>query len=170
MWKSILLSIGMTSVLAQPGAANDQLARPLGVEPGVYSTSDLIRLKAAYDGDDAARVAAILRQGSPTGRVSTRNVGQSAGHRQLAAALGVRPEDFSTAQLVQLRGAIEAEQRHQAMHIRAGGGNLTVANLSTTDVSNSPGHRQMAASLNVDPAAHSTPALIKMRKDLWAED
>ncbi|MGI3186574.1 hypothetical protein [Nioella aestuarii] len=63
--KTIALATALTAALAAPAAfASDNLAASLGVEPGVYSTSELVRLSQALSDNDHAEVAFILNGGA----------------------------------------------------------------------------------------------------------
>jgi hypothetical protein len=74
-----------------------QLAKLAGVEPGVYSASELNRLIAAKNANDPQTVAFILNH---TDRVDAGGLGTvSQGKAQLAAQLGVNPADYTLAQL-----------------------------------------------------------------------
>ena len=81
-------------------AGHAQLARSLGVEPGTHSLAELTRLKTAMEEDDRQRIDLITEGGDEV--VSTQSVGTSAGKAQLAASLGVNPEDYTTAQLAKM--------------------------------------------------------------------
>ena len=75
-----------------------QLARIVGVEPGAYTTEELIRLKAAQDANDDEAIDFILSgeardTGSSTGVVTP-------GKAQLAANIGVNPANYPLAELV----------------------------------------------------------------------
>lgn len=58
--KTFILSTAIALSLVAPAVASDQLARSLGVEPGVFSTAQLVQLRAAQENDDRALVAYIL--------------------------------------------------------------------------------------------------------------
>lgn len=63
--KTLALATALTAVLAAPAAfASDSLAASLGVEPGTYSTSELVRLSQALSDNDHAEVAFILNGGA----------------------------------------------------------------------------------------------------------
>lgn len=81
-----------TPSTTNPGAV--QLARSLGMPPGTYSVADLRRIRqATEDGDDGLRRAIERRAiGRPMSNTSD-------GHRTLARALGVDPNDYTTAEL-----------------------------------------------------------------------
>ena len=63
--KTLALATALTAVLAAPAAfASDSLAASLGVEPGVYTTAELIQLSQALSDNDHAEVAFILNGGA----------------------------------------------------------------------------------------------------------
>lgn len=63
--KTIALTTALVTALAAPAAfASDNLAGSLGVEPGAYSTSELVRLSQAMSDNDHAEVAFILNGGA----------------------------------------------------------------------------------------------------------
>ena len=67
--KRIVLTSALLAALAAPAFASTQLELSLGVEPGVYSTAELIDLRRAVENDDKARINFIL-SGGPSGSVS----------------------------------------------------------------------------------------------------
>ena len=98
--KTIILSAALAAFVAAPSFANDQLARSLGVEPGVYTLSQLIELKDAAEqtgnegsvffGDGVAFAA-----------------GSNAGAVQLANTLGVDAGRYSVNELARIKNAAE---------------------------------------------------------------
>jgi len=60
--KALILTTAIAIGFAAPSFANDQLARSLGVEPGAYSTAQLIALQAAQE-DDSFDFANHIRSG-----------------------------------------------------------------------------------------------------------
>lgn len=92
------LGAALAVTLALPAVANDaQLAASLGVEPGAYTTAELIQLSNAMSDDNAIAIRHILQDGPET--VSTQNRSANGGNAQLAAYLGVNPADYTTAEL-----------------------------------------------------------------------
>ena len=87
--KTIILSAALALTAAAPSFANDQLARSLGVEPGVYTLSQLIEIKDAAEqtGNEGA-----VFFGDGVAFAS----GSNAGAVQLAAALGVDADTGGT--------------------------------------------------------------------------
>lgn len=118
LFAALALSLTAGAALAQsinPGVA--QLAAQAGVEPGLYSQAQLIRLIDAQQDNQNAEVDYILA--NPEGPVAvSRGVtegttlsqanaagGVNAGVAQLAAQAGVQPGLYSQAQLIQLISA-----------------------------------------------------------------
>ncbi|MBF9029391.1 hypothetical protein HKCCE3408_03180 [Rhodobacterales bacterium HKCCE3408] len=58
--KTLIATTALALTLAAPALANEQLANALGVDAGDYTTSELVRLQAAYDADDRDTVRFIL--------------------------------------------------------------------------------------------------------------
>lgn len=158
---AILVSVS----ISVPATASDQLAQSLGVEPGTYDTAQLVRLKSAIDEGDRSEINAILN-GIGGGRVSTKTYGGNAGHQQFAAGLGVSASRHTTAQLQQMQQAREDDGHSGRI---AAPDSTTVATFSTRNARTTPGHVQMAQSLGVDPAQHSTADLARMRTDRWSD-
>lgn len=95
--KTIALATALTAALAAPAAfASDSLARSLNVEPGAYTTAELIQLRQAIEDQDRTYVAFILNGGS-------------------------NPTDASVAYDARLRQAIEDQDRTYEAFLRNGG-------------------------------------------------
>ncbi len=62
--KRLVLTSALVTVLAVPAYANDQLAQRAGVEPGMYSTVELMRLIRAQEEGDAQTEMFILEGGA----------------------------------------------------------------------------------------------------------
>lgn len=73
-----------------------QLEAGLGVEPGRFSPAELSQLAAARRSDEPARAAYIL---SGENRADGADDATNAGKLQLAAALGLNPDDYTLAEL-----------------------------------------------------------------------
>ncbi len=154
----ILLTSALALTLAGPALASDQLARSLGVEPGVYSTSELIALRSAVEDDNFAQANAIRAGGNDGFTASTKSVTSSSA--QLAASVGVEPGVYSNAQLIALRSAIENDDFAQANAIRNSVGEGFSA---STKSGVSAGTAQLAASLGVDAADYSRAELVRLK-------
>ena len=100
---ALIITLGM------PVAASDQLAASVGVEPGRYTLTELVELKAAMDDDDATRIAFLTRDRRAL--TSTQSIdpapsqgtGISPGQRQLARSMGVDPAEYSAAELAAMK-------------------------------------------------------------------
>ena len=85
---------------ATVSAGDAQLARIAGVEPGLYTTAELVRLIDAQRDNDNEEVDFIL---SGTNRATeTPSSVVSPGKAQLAAGLGLNPADYTLAELSKL--------------------------------------------------------------------
>jgi hypothetical protein len=106
--KRIILTSALALAIAAPAFAGDQLARNLGLEPGVYTTAELATIKGIREGANGtdASTAAALETLYEGGVVSTQSVPGSAAE-QLARFLGVNAADYSLAELAVLKGDFE---------------------------------------------------------------
>ncbi|MBF9048395.1 hypothetical protein GTA62_06930 [Roseobacter sp. HKCCD9010] len=92
------LGAALAVSLAVPAFANDaQLAASVGVEPGVYTTAELIQLSTAMADDNSIMMNHILRDGPET--ISTQSAAANQGNQQLADFLGVNVNDYTTSEL-----------------------------------------------------------------------
>ncbi len=153
------LTTALVLGLATPALANDQLARSLGVEPGAYSLTELVQLQTAMEDNDRSRIRNILNGNNDV--MSTQSFGVSAGHAQLAASIGVNAEEYSLGEIVALRTAIEENDTQRINLIRSGDD----AVLSTQGTSVSPGERQLALSLGVEPGQYTLTELVQIQSD-----
>ncbi|MDV7144552.1 hypothetical protein R3X27_17885 [Tropicimonas sp. TH_r6] len=149
----ILLTTALALTLAGPALASDQLARSLGVEPGVYSTSELIALRSALENDEQATARAIL-----SGDVTKGAVGSPA---QFAASVDV-DDSYSLADVAALRSAESDDEQAAANFIRESGG-VTKGVTTSTKSGVSAGQAQLAASLGVNPTEYSLSELVKLK-------
>jgi hypothetical protein len=157
----ILITSALALAIAAPAFANDQLARNLGLEPGVYTTAELATIKGvreAATGTDAA-TAASLADLFGNGVVSTQSVAGSA-NAQLAANLGLSG-DYTTADLAVIKGIREGASTVDAATadalVNAGGV------VSTQSVENSAAKAQLAAFFGVDPADYTLAELAALK-------
>ncbi len=159
-----ILSLGtaaaLTAALTLPAFANDaNLAASVGVEPGVYTTAELIQLAVALEGDDVITANHILGAGGET--VSSQGAAVGQGDRQLAASLGVEPGVYSTAELIQLTVAMEENDMPTINRILSGGSET----VSTQSSGASQGNQQLAAFLDVNANDYTTAELAEMYID-----
>jgi hypothetical protein len=105
--------------LAAPALAQTQLERSLGVQPGLYTTAELVRMRTAAQENDTLTYRTIERRGlerrgeqflsaqgasrdhTPSASISEGPLTSRphAGKEQLAASLGVDADDHTLAQL-----------------------------------------------------------------------
>ncbi|WP_172328194.1 hypothetical protein [Mangrovicoccus sp. HB161399] len=102
--KLLVIASAFVTAWAATAQAGDQLALSLGVEPGMYSTSELVSLMNAREDGDAQREKFILNGGNEI--ISTQSFG-SERNSQLAMSLGVEPGMYSTSELTGLMHARE---------------------------------------------------------------
>jgi hypothetical protein len=134
----IVLTTALALSLAAPAFASDQLAQQLDVEPGVYTTAELVSLRSAIENDDHATANAILS-----------NPG------------GFNDVDNATVQAINLRSAKQDDEHAAANFIRANEGGETFS--ASTKSGISAGHAQLAASLGVDAADYSLAELVQLK-------
>lgn len=159
----IFATTALVLSMAAPAFASDQLARSLGVEPGVYSTAQLVELKSAIEGNNDQQVQFILDSAGTDGFTASTMSAPSAGKAQIAADLGVNPADYSLGELVKLRKAEEESNEQIAGFVRSNGLSETVSSKSGI----SAGQAQLAASLGVNPADYTLAELSKMASDAY---
>ncbi len=134
----IALTTAFTLAFAAPALASDQLAAKLGVEPGVYTTAELVAIDRAFQDDETARANAILA--NPGGFGGT---------------------DIETVRAINLNAAEQDEEQASANFIRKQGDfdGVTVSTKSGI----SAGHAQLATSLGVDAADYSLAELVQLK-------
>ena len=81
------------------GGGTSQLARAAGVEPGTYSTAELIRMGRALEENDHSEYRFVRDGGMEVVSSQSPGARPSAGKAQLAAALGVDADDYTLGQL-----------------------------------------------------------------------
>jgi hypothetical protein len=100
--KRFALSTALVASLAAPAFASDQLALTLGVEPGVYTTAELIELRRAMEESDRPRINFIL-----SGAASEESAEDRARALEAAALRAEEEGDYRQADF--LRGQIEGD-------------------------------------------------------------
>ncbi len=144
-----LIASALVAALAAPAFANSQLESALGVEPGVYTTAELVAIKGSFDSDTGYNFPVRDRA-----VVSTQSTGFSQGHIALANDLGVNPADYSTADLVAIQGSFDSDT---GFNVPERGGVV-----STQSVGISAGHAQLAAKAGVDASAYSVGEILAL--------
>ncbi|WP_116087086.1 hypothetical protein [Tropicimonas sp. IMCC34011] len=110
MTRISIIAAAVLAVATPALADNDQLAASVGVEPGVYSLSELTILKQALDDNDQQTVKYILDGNIKNDRTYSFRDAQAYGagaKAQLASQLGVSSADHSLNELVILKNARE---------------------------------------------------------------
>lgn len=164
MFKKSILAltvVALTAPLAgtaMAGQGADQLAKQLGVPAGAYSIAQMIQLKEARREGDKSAEAFILSQGGDAVSRSDKSepAAVSPGAEQLARLVGVAPGAYSVNEMIRLQDAINKGDRETIAFILGGsnGGN-TGSDIGVVN----PAKAQLAASLGLDPAAHTTADL-----------
>ena len=116
MTRILISAAAIAAALASPVAA-DQLARSAGVEPGIYTRSELTILREARQNNDDLVYRTVLERGADRQAgeaLSTRRTAQDAtvgdaqtaaalsGHERLARSLGVDPAEHTTGELARM--------------------------------------------------------------------
>lgn len=161
--KRLALTTAFIIAAAAPAFANDQLARSLGLEPGVYSSAELAQIKGALENretDNSFHVQQLIDRGNG-GVVSTQSIA-SAANDQLARSAGVEPGVFTTAEIAEIKGAVENRESDNSFHVGQliEGGNSGV--VSTQNVGGA-GNAQLARSLGLEPGVYSDAELARIK-------
>jgi hypothetical protein len=151
-----------TTAFATPTLASDQLAAAAGVEPGVYSTAQLIQMISALEEGDTAAYRFVRDGGgevvssqSPFGDAQPRNA-------QLAAAAGVEPGAYSTAELARMIAALEENDSQTYRFVRDGGAEVVSSQSPDGIRPASAGKARLAAALGVEPDDYTINQLAGM--------
>lgn len=96
---AIALSAGAASA-AETNAGLQQIAHYLGVDAGAYSAVELHQLLGARSNGDQSTYAYLLEHGDRTAAETV-----TAGKAQLAAQVGLNPNDYTSAELIRVQDA-----------------------------------------------------------------
>lgn len=155
---------------AHASSGTDRLASSVGVEPGEYSLSQLVRLKFLKDSDSnryRLQIKEIVENPEgPQASVSTASKNErdsnSRSWRNLALSLGVEPGRLSPLQLVALKSAIEDNDRSRI--------NFLMSGEAESDTSEgSIGADRLARNLGLEPGLYTLGQLSRI-KFLLEED
>lgn len=156
----IVASLSGAAFAASPAVGADagkaQLALTAGVEPGRYTTEELINIIEAKRDNDAAKVNYYL---SGANRGSEAVTG-GAGADQFARSLGVEPGRFTLAELIQLDAA-KRENDPAAINFVLSGKNRQGDTGQVT-----PGKAQLAALAGVNAADYTRAELIALQPSI----
>ncbi|MEM9247663.1 MAG: hypothetical protein AAGB05_03090 [Pseudomonadota bacterium] len=153
-----LIAAALVTALAAPAFASNSLAASLGVEPGVYTTSQLVQLKAAKADDDHVRIRQIMAEVEAGGFDGASDFSQ--------VASSIDAEGLSGSDIVALKAAIDEDDADRIFALR---GNVDVASETTFSTRGGPVSEQLSASVGVAPGALSTAELVQL-KAAQAED
>ncbi|WP_380052601.1 hypothetical protein ACFE33_09295 [Falsihalocynthiibacter sp. SS001] len=157
--KSTLSVLALSLAIPFAGAASaggDQLAKSAGVEPGIYTTAELIQITEARRANDAQRLDYYLSGENRVSRAAT-DYTANAGVQQLAALAGVSPEGYTAGTLNELILAQRANDDEKVKFIKARAAG-EISDLSPSSVS--AGKAQLAALVGLDPSTNSYADLI----------
>ncbi len=157
--KTLALTTAIALGLSAPAFASDQLAASVGVEPGTFTTAELIRLRSALEDNDQSTVNFIL------GMVDGTPSANGAGAQSIAASIGVDAAAFTLNELVALRSALEDNDQAQVDFIKNGASDVTMSSRGV-----SPGHAALAASLSVNAGDFSVNQLVALRSAMEDDD
>ena len=133
------LAAAAALAIAAPATAATQLERTLGVEPGAYSTAELLQLRSAIDDNEQHRIEYILEQQGRADAAATRSATSLTTAERTVIGSALENNDFTRARFVAENG-LDTE----------------------ADVSDA-GKAQLATSLGVDPVEHSLAELVVLR-------
>ncbi|MSU91691.1 hypothetical protein GE300_19100 [Rhodobacteraceae bacterium 2CG4] len=149
-------------LIASGAFADDQLARSIGVEPGVYTVAELLQIRAASEDGDYQLLRQLTKERDTT-VLSTQNIGASAASDQFARSVGVKPGTFTTAQMARIRAAIDDDG--EDLLVRSLLREKSTATISTQSVGMGPGDDHMARVLGIDGSGMSRAALAEQFQD-----
>lgn len=142
-----------SSTVVATGPGTVQLALSAGVQPGKYSTAELLNIIEARKENDAQALNFYLSGANRTeGKAAAESLAQ------LAAAAGVSGGEYSVAELSQL---VEARRENDAQAI-AFIVNRAAKPAAAAEVV-TPGEAQLAAAIGVDPAQYTLAELVAMQ-------
>jgi hypothetical protein len=157
-----IIAIAIAATVAGPVMASDQLARSANVEAGAYSTAQLIQMISALEEGDTAAYRFVRDGGgevvssqSPFGDAQPRNA-------QLAAAAGVEPGVYSTAELMRMIAALEENDPQTYRFARDGGAEVVSSQSPDGIRPASAGKARLAAALGVEPDDYTINQLAGM--------
>jgi hypothetical protein len=165
MFKKSILALTVVALtapfagVAMAGQGADQLSKQVGVPAGAYTVAQMIQLQyARRDGDKAAEAFILSQSGDAVSRSDKSGVGSaSAGAEQLARQVGVTPGAYSVNEMIRLQDAIrENDSKTVAFILGGSNGGNTRNDIGIV----TPAKVQLAASLGLDPAAHTTADLV----------
>lgn len=157
--KSTLSALALAVALPFAGAAsagNDQLAQIAGVEPGIYTTAELIQIDEARKNSDQQALDYYLSGENRVSRNATYS-SVSASVQQLAAIAGVSPEGYTIGTLNELIEAQGGSDASKVAYIKARAAG-EISDLSPT--ATSAGKDQLAALVGKDASTTSYGELI----------
>jgi hypothetical protein len=153
-----LAATAIAAALAGPALASDSLARSVGVEPGQYTTAQLVSLKSAQEDGDYSRIRQIMAEARAGGFSGAADLGQ--------VSSAIDAEGLSPSQTVALKAAEDEDDHDAIFRLRNMGAVDVGASLSSRGAS---APAQLSASVGVEPGTLTTAELVRL-KAAQAED
>ncbi|OSP53540.1 hypothetical protein [Pseudoruegeria sp. SK021] len=148
---AVALAVSAGAAFASDGA--DQLARNLGVQPGVYSLADLVALKGADTDTQSRKAMSYILESGANGGVTR---GATAASLQLSNALGVASNTYTTTELVAISAAERDDNEAEARYYTDGGLARSTGTISASNAA----YQKLEATLNIDAADYTLAELI----------
>ena len=99
--KQVLAGCAIALCMGSAAMASDQLARQLGVQPGVYTLSELVAIKALEEDHEPLRLKWAIESAGRDVVVSTQSIAPTRRmNDQLGRNIRVDPSDYSLSELV----------------------------------------------------------------------
>ena len=135
--KRTLIAALAVAAISGPALASDSLARSLGVDAGVYTTAQLVELKAAKADDNHVRIRQIMAEAEAGGFTG--------GGNGTAIAIASAQSDDDAIRVFGLQNKAE------------GGSNVTFSTRGGND------YPQLSASVGVAPGSLSLAELVELK-------
>lgn len=157
----ILVAFAGQAMAEEVSPGQQQLARSIGVAPGVFTLPELARIRDTDEGKRAAVIDYLISQNRFD--LVRRSTAPNSGRATMAAAAGVHPDTATMSQIYRLFSAKESGDRAAANlvidEIAGRGGPKPASHVS-------PGEAAIAAGLGVDPADYTLAELARMKASL----
>lgn len=162
--KAIIVTAALALSVAAPASASDQLARNLGLDPGAFSSAELATIKGGRESGVSTdrQSAAVFEALAVRGVAPTREAG-AAGGAQLAANLGLDAGLYTSAELAEIKGVVEAHSTADTGSVAYLTARDGTGLVSTQSVGASGSSAQLADNLGVDPADYTLAELAVLK-------
>ena len=160
----LAVTAGAAAAMDAPSPGEVQLANLAGVEPGVYSVADLIRLDDSYRETNSAQEQRFILDEGRDGIAGRANSGfgaisTSAGAVHNAATVNVDGGIYTTGEIALIDAADGVtNDRHFVAFVKDGGLRDNTANVT----SSSPAAQQLAGALGLDAGDFTLSQLVRL--------